>query len=114
MVTLYPNVLPFPVLWRPNAGLGKGQKCLLTALSEQCDSHDRQTGVGPALQHRVGVRGRKVDLTSHHQTQMLSGRVLDVHFQTLFAEVALLLGDVRGDERQVGLRLEPGHECNAG
>ena len=103
--------LALPILRRADAGFGEREERLLPALSEQRDGDDGQSGIGAALEDGVGVHRRELDFLRHEQVQMLALRgVADFDRQILLGEVAHLLGDIRRDERQVGLRLEPRHE----
>ena len=82
-------------------------------LPEQRERDDGQFRVGTSLQDGCGRRGRDVDIARDQQLEVLPAAgvpYLDV--KVLLGEVSLFLRHVCGDERQVGLRLEAGHEDN--
>ena len=68
-------------------------------------------GVGSDLEHFRGGQRGDVDFAGEQEILMRASEagVLDVDFQVLVGEVAAVLGDVNGDEWQIGLGFEAGH-----
>ena len=102
-----------PVLGRGDV-LVERDEALLTALPEQGECDDGQTGVGPALEDGCGVGGAEIDIARHEKLEMLAGGcVVYLHIERLLGEEALLLRDIDGDNGQVRLRLVAVHEDDA-
>ena len=94
-----------PIELRVRAGL-------LSALADERQRDERQSGLGAPLEQRGRFGRGHLDGAGREELQVFprSGRVLDRDRQPLFGEESPGLGHVDAHKGQVGLRLVAGHE----